>query len=135
MAQAGTSTHWLQALQATEEQIMPLLSIQTNVHPSSENRAEMLSAISRTVAQLLGKSERYVMLTLTSNPDMLFGGASGPMAYLELKSIGLPDSRTAELSRVLCGLMQQHFGVPADRVYVEFASVARELWGWNEGTF
>ncbi len=114
---------------------MPLVSIQTNVQPAAEARAEMLSAISGTVAQMLGKSERYVMVAVTSNPDMLFGGESAPLAYLELKSIALPEQRTAEFSRILCDLIEQHLEVPAERVYLEFASAPRHLWGWNRETF
>ena len=31
--------------------------------------------------------------------------------------------------------MQTHLGVPADRVYIEFADAKRHMWGWDGGTF
>ncbi len=114
---------------------MPLLRIETNQALETDRRAALLAAASAGVAGLLGKPERYVMVSLTHNPDMLFAGSDEPLAYLELKSIGLPRARTAELSATLCALMGEHIGIPADRVYIEFADAERALWGWNGATF
>lgn len=114
---------------------MPFLRIETNQPLEADRRAGLLAAASAGVASLLGKPERYVMVSLAHNPDMLFAGSAEPLAYLELKSIGLPRARTAELSAALCALMDEHFGIPADRVYIEFADADRALWGWNGATF
>jgi phenylpyruvate tautomerase PptA (4-oxalocrotonate tautomerase family) len=112
---------------------MPLLKIQTNQPPSDPSR--LLSRASALVAELLGKPERYVMVALEPNPSMLFGGDAAPLAYLELKSIGLPGDRTRELSAALTRLVEQDLGVAPDRVYIEFADAPRHLWGWNAATF
>jgi len=114
---------------------MPLLKIQTNQTLEAEQRSRLLEAASRDVAELLGKPERYVMVTLECNPDMRFAGSDAPLAYLELKSIGLPEARTTELSQALCGLIGKYAEVPAERIYIEFSDAARHLWGWNGGTF
>ncbi len=114
---------------------MPLLRIQTNQPIEQGKQQGLLSKASQVVAEQLGKPERYVMVSLESNNTMLFAGSDSPLAYLELKSIGLPESRTTELSRALCGLMQQELGVAQDRVYVEFSDAPRKMWGWNGGTF
>lgn len=114
---------------------MPTLIIQTNVTLAPERRRGTLAAASRLVASELGKPESYVMVSLQTNPDMCFAGDDAPLAYLELKSLGLPETRTAQLSAALCGLMSEHFGVPAARVYIEFASPPRHLFGWDGGTF
>ena len=114
---------------------MPLLKIQTNT-PIDPERARTLAAdASARVAELLGKPERYVMVSLEHNPNMLFGGSDEPLAYLELKSIGLPGARTAELSRALAELLDTALGLPAGRVYIEFSDAPRNMWGWNGGTF
>jgi phenylpyruvate tautomerase PptA (4-oxalocrotonate tautomerase family) len=84
---------------------------------------------------MLGKPESYVMLTLERNPDMLFAGSNDPLAYLELKSIGLPASRTREFSAQLCELVGSELDIPSDRIYIEFSDVERGLWGWNGKTF
>lgn len=113
---------------------MPLLSIQTN-QPAPENQDPILRDISAAVADMLGKPERYVMVSLDAGRPMRFAGDDAPLAYLELKSIGLPEERTKDFSATLCGLMQTHLGITSDRVYIEFSGAARHLWGWNGGTF
>ncbi len=114
---------------------MPLLKIQTNVEHPEEQRDEMLRQISASVADMLGKPERYVMVSLEINPHMLFAGEDAPLAYLELKSIGLPEDRTRAFSDTLCGLISDHLGIASERIYIEFADAARHMWGWNGGTF
>ncbi len=114
---------------------MPLLTIQTNVRLSEEGRENLLGEASRGVAEMLGKPERYVMVSLEEGCAMSFAGDSSPLAYLELKSIGLPATRTTELSHALCGLVGGALGVPADRIYIEFADAERHMWGWNGSTF
>jgi len=114
---------------------MPLLKIQTNQTIDAERQKALISKASREVADMLGKPERYVMVSLEHNPAMLFGGSDDPLAYLELKSIGLPESKTAALSAALAGLLNSELGLSADRVYIEFADAPRAMWGWNGGTF
>ena len=99
---------------------MPFLRIQTN-HPLTEADARSLAgASSALVAEQLGKPERYVMTSVETNPSMQFAGSDAPLAYLELKSIGLPESIT---------------GIASERIYIEFADAPRKMWGWNGGTF
>ncbi len=114
---------------------MPLLQIDTNQLIDEAGQQALLDEASRTVAGLLGKPERYVMVAFEHKPAMRFAGSGEPLAYLELKSIGLPEAKTTELSRALAELMHKHLGVPADRVYIEFADAPRSMWGWNGGTF
>lgn len=114
---------------------MPTLAIKTNAPLSDERRGALLRAASATVARLLGKSEAYVMVICDSSPCMLFGASEAPTAYLELKSIGLPRERTAEISAALCALINRQLAVPAERIYIEFADAERALWGWSGRTF
>ncbi len=114
---------------------MPLLKIQTNKVVEPATAKTLIADASTTVADLLGKPERYVMVSLEHNPAMLFGGSDDPLAYLELKSIGLPESQTADLSRSLSDLLNRALDLPANRIYIEFADAPRNMWGWNGGTF
>jgi phenylpyruvate tautomerase len=114
---------------------MPFLRIQTN-QPMSDTEAHLLAArASAVVAEQLGKPERYVMISVESNPGMQFAGTDAPLAYLELKSIGLPQSLTTDTSRALCGMMTSAIGIEPDRIYIEFTDAPRKMWGWNNGTF
>ena len=114
---------------------MPTLRILTNTAVPVERRMELLTQCSRSVATMLGKPESYVMVILEDGRDLMFAGTTEPAAYLELKSLGLPETRTAEYSRTLCDLLTEAFSIPAGRVYVEFADAQRHMWGWNGGTF
>ncbi len=114
---------------------MPLLRIQTNRDIDARQRQELAVAASKTTADLLGKPENYVMVVIEPATSMLFAGSDEATAYLELKSINLPEDDTTRLSQGLCQLMEQHLGIPAARVYVEFANAQRHLWGFNGATF
>jgi len=114
---------------------MPALIIRTNVETPIGDRRRILAEASALAANLLGKPEGYVLVMLEDNSDMLFAGDPAPLAYLELKSLGLPEERTPELSAALCGFMETRFGVSPARVYIEFASPPRHLFGYNGGTF
>lgn len=114
---------------------MPLLKIQTNQAIRPEQRQSVLRAASQLVATLLGKPERYVMVSLEHNDAMLFAGTDAPLAYLELKSIGLPTAKTAELSQALCTITHRELSIDTDRIYIEFADAERGMWGWNGATF
>lgn len=114
---------------------MPYLKIQTNQALSDTARGELLKHASSTVAKALGKPESYVMIALDPTLPMLFAGSDTPCAYLELKSIGLPEAKTAALSAALCELTEKTLDVPPERTYIEFTDAPRAMWGWNRSTF
>ncbi len=114
---------------------MPFLKIQTNILVKPEQKLALASQASRTVADMLSKPERYAMVSVEENSAMSFAGNTHPLAYIELKSIGLPESQTAEFSARLAALLDEYLSLPADRIYIEFADAPRAMWGWNGGTF
>ncbi len=114
---------------------MPLLRIETNVTADEDQCQTLITEASQTVARELGKPEQYVMVALEPNARMLFAGGPAPLAYLELRSIGLAENQTAPLSAALCDLMERTLGIRKDRVFINFASVPPAMWGWNGGTF
>lgn len=114
---------------------MPYLSIQTNAEPEVTAQQDLLALASRTVAEVLGKPESYVMIALQTATPMCFAGNQTPAAYLQLKSLGLPETRTGQLSDALCSLVAEQLGIPPERIYIEFSSPDRRMWGWNNTTF
>lgn len=112
---------------------MPYLSIQTNINEADTQ--PLLRKASQLTAEQLGKPESYVMVALRPPVPMLFAGSDAPAAYLELKSIGLPEDKTRQLSQALCHLVHQELGIEMDRVYIEFSNADRSMWGWNGATF
>jgi len=114
---------------------MPYLLIQTNCTPDSANQAALTRRLSTQLADWLGKPEQYVMVTLQAGSTMLFGGSDAPCAYLELKSIGLPEQQLPELSAQLSRIMADLLGISTDRIYIEFSAAEPQWWGWNASTF
>lgn len=114
---------------------MPYLKLQTNTAVDRAQTEALLKKLSKTVAQHLNKPESYVMVALEPPIPMLFSGTDAPLAYLELKSIGLPQNKTAALSKTLCDLVNQELGISQERVYIEFSNASGAMWGWNGDTF
>lgn len=114
---------------------MPYLALQTNQAIAPQDQPAILQALSRGVAEALGKSENFVMIALDPAKPMFFAGNDAPAAYCQLKSLGLPEDQTAQFSERLCGLIETHLGIDPGRIYIEFANPARHLWGWNGRTF
>jgi len=114
---------------------MPYLNIRTNVTMDDSGQQALLEKASQTAASILGKPESYVMVNIDFGNTMLFAGSDAPLAYLQLKSLGLPEAQTSTFSQALCELMQAELGIDSGRVYIEFSGPERHMWGWNRGTF
>jgi len=112
---------------------MPYLHVQTNVRV--DTKETFLRDCSQLVTEALGKSERYVMVALTDAQPMHFAGSDAPVAFVQLKSLGLGVEQTAGLSAAICAFLNEQLGIANDRVYIEFASPERAMFGWNGGTF
>ncbi|MBU6402582.1 MAG: hypothetical protein KGS61_19865 [Verrucomicrobia bacterium] len=114
---------------------MPLLKLETTVALSDEKRTALLSALSKIVAETIGKPEPYVMVTI-GPVAALMSGKFGPAAFVELRSIGgLSGAVNRQLSAKVCKLLHEAVAIPADRVYLNFIDVASSHWGWNGATF
>jgi phenylpyruvate tautomerase PptA (4-oxalocrotonate tautomerase family) len=108
---------------------MPYLKIQTNLPLSKQAERNILKDASLLVG------EEFVMIAVQPDTPMLFAGTDDPVAFLELKSIGLPAQKTKQLSQTLCALINSHLGIRPERVYVKFIDVRRGMWGWKGDTF
>ena len=114
---------------------MPFLKIQTNQPLDDAGQHALMEKASALVAAQLGKPENYVMVAIEAGQNMLFAGTNSPLAYLELKSIGLPEAATTDLSDHLCTLMAQELDIEKNRTYIEFTDAPRHMWGWDGKTF
>jgi len=114
---------------------MPYLKINTNLRVESNIQNQLCLQASALIARILAKPESYVMIEINNDLCMSFAGNQKPLAYLELKSLGLPEDKTSLLSESLCQFINNELGIPEDRIYIEFASGQRHLWGWNNKTF
>ena len=110
---------------------MPMLCMKC----SQDIPDDLLGELSAIVAETIGKPEKYVMVQV-EKAAVLMSGEAGAAACIEIKSIGgLNRVVNHELTMKLCILLEDHLGIPPDRVYVTFQSVERDHWGWNKATF
>lgn len=114
---------------------MPLFRITTAKDLAPEDREKLLLRASVTASQLLGKPEGYVMTQFLSVDGMSFAATLDPACFVEFKSLGLPPSRTGEFSEAICSFIGEELSIPKERVYIEFSSPEREMWGFNGTTF
>ena len=114
---------------------MPYLSIQTNQSLDESKTQQLVKKASHTVAEILGKPESYVMIAVQTDIPMSFAGSVDPAAYVQLKSLGLPETATADFSQAICSLLSAELNINADRIYIEFSGPERHMWGWNNKTF
>ena len=114
---------------------MPLMSLQISDCLSDENRKELLTSISKIVAESIGKPEQYVMVSIGERAIMM-SGKEGQAAFVDLRSIGgLSGEVNREISRKLCALLEESLEIPPDRVYINFTEFPAANWGWNGSTF
>ncbi len=112
---------------------MPVLIIHTNVDIA--DKPAFLARCSAETAAMLAKPESYVMVEVSDHRSMLFAGSDAPLAFVELKSLGLATDQTAALSAGLCALLHDELGIDSARIYIEFTAPERTMFGWNGGTF
>lgn len=114
---------------------MPHARIETNVHIGKDKALELAGKLSGLCAGLLGKPEGFVQACVVDGMAMTFGGSAEPTAYVTLHSIGLDSGACAGLAAELCAFLQEQLAIPQDRVFIDFADLKRELFGWNGKTF
>ncbi len=110
---------------------MPYMYIETN--QSCNDAESFIKTASQAVARVSGKPERYVMVSLNTDKIMSMDGSTDPVAFIDYRSLGLPD--TTALSDALCQLINTQFNIPGDRIYISMTDSPRQNWGWNHSTF
>lgn len=97
---------------------MPYFKIETN-QAVDELKADMLvEHASSFLAGLLGKPEKFIMVSCNFGRSMLFGGNNEPAAFVQIKNIGLDGRRCGEYSKAVCEFLEAEIGVSPDRVYI-----------------
>ncbi len=114
---------------------MPYLLIQTNLPVTAAAQKSVAQAASTLVSEELGKPEDFSMIAVQPGIEMLFAGTDDPVAFLELKAIGIPARQTKRLTAELCRLIHEHLGIDPARIYVKFIDVQRGMWGWKGDVF
>lgn len=114
---------------------MPFLKITSSVEIQPDKRDQLLAAVSKAVAEITGKPERYMMVAFESG-SIAFDGKTGPGAFVDVRAIGgLTPQVNAKISAQVCALLQKWLNVPGERVYLTFTDVPATNWGHQGKTF
>ena len=114
---------------------MPYLKLQTNVELSKERKKELLTDLISLISKELNKPEKYVMTLIQDSQVMLFGLSDEPLAYIEFRSIRLPEDHTEALSKSLTHFLKTRINIEASRIFIQFINSDPHMWGFNATTF
>lgn len=114
---------------------MPYLNLQTNLKLKKEAKENLASDITQLISKELSKPAKYIMAAIEDDIFLIFNAKTEPVAYVELKSIHLPEDATKKLSEAICLFLERHLKISPDRIYIEFTNAKRHMWGYNKTTF
>jgi phenylpyruvate tautomerase PptA (4-oxalocrotonate tautomerase family) len=114
---------------------MPYFNIETNAIIDESSTQDLTKKFSVFVSEMLGKPEQYVMISIRTEANLIFGGSDQLAAFVQLKSIGLPKERCAEFSEKICIIIDSELGIPKDRIFIDFHDLERSMFGWDGKTF
>ncbi|MCW8852708.1 MAG: phenylpyruvate tautomerase MIF-related protein [Gammaproteobacteria bacterium] len=112
---------------------MPLFELSTNT--PLDNCQLFAERASKMTAEMLGKPESYVMVKVLTEQTLIFAGTGEPAAHVKLKSLGLPENNTADFCSRICAFINTELNISSSRIYIEFSSPDRHMWGWDKRTF
>ena len=103
---------------------MPLINVRISTK-EVENPKALLTELSKELANLTGKPEKFVMSLLQVDVPMTFGGTEEPCCYVEIKSIGA--LKPSKMSESFCKLIESRTNIPSNRIYIGFEDVEANL--------
>ena len=101
-----------------------------------DDKPGFVAAASKAVASCLSKPETYVAICVTDKHEgMSFGGTTDPCAVGCVYSIGqINQENNGALTKAISELLEK-YGVPNNRIYINFFDVPRANCGWSGRTF
>ena len=84
---------------------MPTLILNTNLTLEADRREPLCTRLSRFTAEATRKPEQWVMTLLNDGRPMTFAGTGAPCAFVEFKSVGLPEADMPGISSVIADLL------------------------------
>lgn len=114
---------------------MPYFSIQTNKTLQKSAASDLTRKASAFAAELLEKPEAYVMTAVSTGIAMTFAGNDAPSAFIEVKSIGLPEDRCNTFAAAISRFIQSQLSIEPDRLFIDFTDLPPTRLAWNGKTF
>lgn len=113
---------------------MPYFSIETNEQIDSAVNEDLMKKATKFLAEMMGKPEHVIMVTIKPGMPYVFGGLGDPAAYVRIKAVSLERDKCPEFSKKVCDFLEGEIGVPKDRVFIEFVDIDPKIFGFNGST-
>ncbi len=113
---------------------MPFINVKTNVSISSDQAADIKSALGQAITAIPGKSEGWLMVGVEPDYMLWFKGTNEPAAMVEVSLYGgASHNAKTTLTSHITGILTDQLGISSDRIYVSYFET--ESWGWNGSNF
>jgi len=113
---------------------MPYFKIETNHQINATANSELMKKATRFLAEMMGKPEHVIMVTIKPGRPYVFGGTDDPAAFVQIKAVGLEKDRCPEFSKLICNFLEAEISVQKDRVFIEYIDIDPKIFGWNGDT-
>lgn len=113
---------------------MPYIHVKTNVAIPADREQEFAHNLSQVMNDVMGKPEKFMMVTFEDECKMYFGGSNAPAANLEFGIYKTADHETwNEVTKQATQVVRKELNIPAERVYIQQAEYKH--WGYNGENF
>ena len=101
----------------------------------SEDKKEILKSKLGKAAEIIGKSETYVMVGFDDEYPLYLGGKKlDKGAYVSVDVFGANLASTCDaMTKKICEIYEEELDIPGSQVYVEYRATTQ--WGWNGRNF
>uniref|UniRef100_A0A023FHD3 L-dopachrome isomerase n=1 Tax=Amblyomma cajennense TaxID=34607 RepID=A0A023FHD3_AMBCJ len=114
---------------------MPTLTINTNIQ-ASKIPNDFLKTTANVVAESLGKPLSYVVVHISPDQLLSFGGTDDPCAIANLYSIGcLTPKENKKHSAALFEHIEKTLGIKGNRMYINYFDMPASDVGYSGKTF
>lgn len=114
---------------------MPFINVMVSTDVTKEQEIAVKTKIGRAISVFPGKSEVYLMVNITPNCRLYFGGKNDtPVAMGEMKIFGKATREYCEkFTEEFCKIMEEELKIPRDKTYITYQGI--ENWGYNGFNF
>ncbi|KAI1290091.1 Macrophage migration inhibitory factor -like protein [Halotydeus destructor] len=114
---------------------MPILTINTNIKVT-DIPADFAASAVEVVAHALGKPISYVVVDISSDRIMNWGGSGEPCAVATLGSIGqINPEANIKTTKLITDLVAKKLNIPGDRFYLILQDIKASDCGYTGTTF
>lgn len=114
---------------------MPYIEAKMSIKLDDTRRDELEKKLVDVVSNAFGKPKPYIMTNIEDG-KMLYMAENKVVkgAYIAIRLLGSTSRSTCQsLTKDICNILQNDFGIDGSNVYVTYHPV--DLWGWNGSMF